>query len=93
VNRYITSVAYRHALLTAYLKVTGRTQIEAERNAKQVGTALHKRMPPAASIGVPRYRGFDRTTKLDIYEIPIGIASCERSGRAEIAKLLLKGVA
>jgi len=86
-DKYITGVTYRHALLTAYLKITGKNRIEAERRAKLVGTVLHKRLPPSAEIGVARHRGGP------VYEIPVVIAACERTARAELAKLVLLGVA
>jgi hypothetical protein len=84
-TKYIEGVTYRHALLTAYLKITGKTQLEAYRAAKRVGTALFRRLPKSAEIGVPRYRGGER------YEIPIVIAACESAARAELAKLVLRG--
>jgi len=86
-EKYITGVTYRHALVTAYLKITGKNRVEAERRAKRVGTVLHQRLPKSAEIGVPRYRGSER------FEIPILIAACERTARAELAKLVLQGTA
>lgn len=84
-DKYIKGVAYRHTLLTAYLKITGRTQPEAERYAKQVGTVLRQLMPPSAEVGVPRGRG------VNTYEIPIVIADCERAAKAVLAQLVLQG--
>lgn len=88
-DKYITGVSYRHALLTAYLKIIGVTQPEAERRAKRVGTALRRRMPEGAEIGVPRYRG--RRNAFDSYEIPIVIAACEGPAKATLAALVLAG--
>lgn len=89
-TKYIVGVAYRHrhVLLTAYLKVTGRTQLEAERRAKAVGTALHKRMPKEALVQVPRYRA---EASVETFEIPVVIAGCEGPAKAELAKLVLQG--
>lgn len=84
-DKYIKGVAYRHVLLTAYLKIIGRTQPEAERRAKRVGSTLREKMPEAAEVGVPRYRG------AGVYEIPIVIAACEGPAKAALAKLVLQG--
>lgn len=92
-DNYIKGVTYRHVLLTAYLKVIGRTKTEAEQQAKKVGTALHERLPEVAVIGVPRYRGFDPKTTIETFEIPIVIAGCERRAKAELARLVLRGAA
>ncbi len=90
-DRYITGVAYRHALLTAYVRVVGHTEAEAHQRAKRVGTVLQERMPQDAAIGVPRYKGFAAGTAR--YDIPIVIAACEGRARSEIAKLVLRGAA
>ena len=90
-DKYITGVSYRHAILTAYLKVIGRNQHEAERRAKRVGTVLRKKMPKVAEIGVPRERGFDRKTKTYWFEIPVLIAECIGPAKAALARLVLQG--
>lgn len=90
-NKYIAGVAYRHNLLTAYLKVIGHTQLEAERLAKKVGTALQQKLPKEAELGVARYRGYDRAADAEFYEIPIVIAACEKPAKAVLASLVLQG--
>lgn len=88
-NRQIVGVDYRHPILTAYLKVVGRTKLEGERFAKQIGTRLKDLLPTCATIGPARYRGLDGRN--ESFEIPIIIAECESAAKAALAKLVLQG--
>lgn len=89
-DKFIVGVAYRHALLTAYLRVVGRTRLEGENFAKRVGTRLHALLPATADIGAARYRGRDAEHH-ESFEIPIIIAGCESAARATLATLVLRG--
>ena len=91
VDRYVIGVTYRYALLsTAYLRVSGHTRREAERNAKKVGSWLLLELPLTAEVRVPRFRGMD-TAGQAIFEVPILIGECESTAKAILARLALQG--
>lgn len=89
-TKFIAGVEYRHPLLTAYLRIVGRTRLEGEEMARRVGAYLKKALPSTAEVRAARYRGVDKQDH-ESFEIPIIIADCESAARATLAKLVLGG--
>jgi hypothetical protein len=88
-HRYIERVDYRHPIVpTAYILVTGRTQCEAETNAKRVGTAIINRFPGLKPLAF-RPKGYDKTKKLWRCEVPVILGSLGTT--AAFSELVLQG--
>jgi hypothetical protein len=87
--KVIQGVAYRHVLLTAYVKVAGRSTVEALKQANGVRSEIAIRLPEA-DVRPPRYRGVDEHLG-HIFEVPAIIAKCARPARAVLARMVLRG--
>ena len=85
--RIVKDVQYRH--VGAYVKVLGRSKDEAERNSKQVGTALLNRLPPTSEVKPGRYKGLE--SAWHCYEVPIVLTNGPQEVRKCLAELALKG--
>lgn len=86
----IVGVEYRHKLLTAYLKVWGRTEMSAERAARRIARWLQEELPDASVVAL-RPKGFDTVHEGYVTQIPIIIASCEGRAKAVINQMVLRG--
>jgi hypothetical protein len=89
--RIILGVDYRHKGISAYVKVGGRTPKGTERNAKIVGRVLQEKLPRGVHVGVPRYKGYDRKAKREVYEVPTIISGHVRASKAVLSELMLRG--
>lgn len=87
--KYIQTVIYRH-LGTAYLKIIGRTKLEALRNAKRVGTYLEDKLSSDAYQLIPRYKGEDEEGQ-HVYEVPVMAGLCMEVTRPILAEIVLRG--
>jgi hypothetical protein len=90
-SRIILSVDYRHKGISAYMRIGGRTQKGAERNTKIVSRVLQEKLPKGVHVGLSRYKGYDRETKCQVYEIPVILTGHSRACRAVFSEMLLKG--
>jgi len=82
-------VAYRHAILTAYVTVRGSSEAEASREAGIVRLSLSERLPEA-DVRPPRYKGEDKTLG-HIFEVPAIIFKCPKSAKSILARVVLQG--
>jgi hypothetical protein len=85
----VQGVAYRHNLLTAYVKVCGTSIEQATVSAKEVRKALGARLPEALVLP-PRYKGEESGLGY-IFSVPAVIAKCPNLAKSVIARMVLSG--
>jgi hypothetical protein len=89
-TKYILGVEYRQLPMTiACIQVAGQTQQLALRRAKQLGSALTKRLPEDAYLSIPREG--ERAGELFTYEVRVTIETCLDEAKAIISELVLRG--
>lgn len=95
-TRYIEGVEYRHTLSpTAYVTVTGRTELEAKTHAKKVGTHLRDTLP--TDLKVLPYRNLVLNAQNEIWTCTIPISLGDRTGwdeksvRSALSAIVLRG--
>lgn len=91
-TKIIGKVEFAHPLVpTAYLSVAGRTSLELDDNAKRVGTALRRLLPPEVEILAHRDKCFDPEAHAWRCTIPILMHDQEAKIRPILAQAVLRG--